>query len=373
MPSQSIGPLGSCSSTTRADYTEPTGLPLTAHGLPTATFMWSPRHPHGDSEVEPRTSIYVRHPGSQMRNTDSNSPPSNSTYSVPHFRASHIMGPSRSSPTWTPSLSVFRKRSSSAKLDHEVSAPPSPSGRFLKLPRVSYNNTPNKAATACDAQSNSLALSASHSAGRANKDTTRVRHQTSSADSGLSNVELRLFTFLYPASQSDFSSWTCDPSMQTQEEEAEDAEGGDGEGMKNAWIKYVYPSPEHFAGPYFRCVWQDKSGPCKYHSKKFLLRRHIESKHLKLRPHKCSYCGKGFYQKSNLFTHLNTHTGDTPHKCHYCEMYFKDPARRYKHMTEVHQHRSRRTKDGRGRIQGDGAGPSAEHDIADVDLMTAAR
>ncbi len=131
-------------------------------------------------------------------------------------------------------------------------------------------------------------------------------HTTSGTDSDSSNVELRPATFLYPVHQSNSSrggdavgprsfaptpAAPAPPAHSQEEEEEEEDEGEedeDAEVMKNAWIKYTHPSPELFAGPDFHCVWQEKlrdgtSRPCGYRSKKHLVKRHIESKHLQLR------------------------------------------------------------------------------------------
>ncbi|KAH8105961.1 hypothetical protein BXZ70DRAFT_917574 [Cristinia sonorae] len=96
----------------------------------------------------------------------------------------------------------------------------------------------------------------------------------------------------------------------------------------------------------YTCTWMvlnEDTGiraPCHYHSKKHLVKRHIESVHLQIKPLKCAICGKQFSQQTNLNTHINTHTGEMPHKCLYpgCEKRFGDPARRHRHMKKVHHH-----------------------------------
>ncbi len=58
--------------------------------------------------------------------------------------------------------------------------------------------------------------------------------------------------------------------------------------MKNEWQKYTDPPPETTAVPEYWCTWEVKlrdgtTQRCGYHSKKHLVKRHIESKHLQLR------------------------------------------------------------------------------------------
>ncbi|TCD70820.1 hypothetical protein EIP91_001510 [Steccherinum ochraceum] len=105
----------------------------------------------------------------------------------------------------------------------------------------------------------------------------------------------------------------------------------------------------------YTCMWPvvDEDGQesiCSYHSKKHLVKRHIESVHLHIKTLICKTCGKAFSQQTNLNTHMNTHTGDMPHKCLYdgCEKRFGDPARRHRHMKKVHKHvpSRRRTQGG---------------------------
>jgi KRAB domain-containing zinc finger protein len=50
------------------------------------------------------------------------------------------------------------------------------------------------------------------------------------------------------------------------------------------------------------------------------------NRHLKLKPYCCSECGKAFYQKDRLKTHIMSHTGDRPFECSICRRSFR---RRY--------------------------------------------
>lgn len=112
----------------------------------------------------------------------------------------------------------------------------------------------------------------------------------------------------------------------------------------SGWMKYARPVE---SGQY-TCIWKDEeedaSHPCCYTSKKHLVKRHLESKHLNIRRLLCPVCSKGFSQKSNFNTHMNTHTGEAPHKCRYCDKRFGDPARRHRHMKADHGHVSARRR-----------------------------
>ena len=134
-----------------------------------------------------------------------------------------------------------------------------------------------------------------------------MNHSTSSPNSDLSDLELRSTTLGHPAYESSSSSSgggtavlplfatitssapASAASVHRKKEEEEDKKEEEGSGdTENAWMEYACPSPELFGGANFHCVWQDTlhdgtSRSCGYHSKKNLVKRHIESKHLQLR------------------------------------------------------------------------------------------
>ncbi|KAH7887751.1 hypothetical protein F5I97DRAFT_884667 [Phlebopus sp. FC_14] len=118
----------------------------------------------------------------------------------------------------------------------------------------------------------------------------------------------------------------------------------------DAWECYAKPtlSPDG-ATRRWQCTWSaSESGrniDCKYTSKKQLVKRHVETTHLRYKPFVCTVCNKGFPQKTSLDTHMHGHTGSTPHVCRYgCGMAFKDPARRHRHMVEEHGYVPKQSK-----------------------------
>ena len=168
-------------------------------------------------------------------------------------------------------------------------------------------------------------------------------HPTSSVNSDSNNIELRQSSFINPTYQPTSSSNNngavvlrpfaptalVAPVLLARNREEE------GKKEDNTWMKYADPSPELFVRGNFFCLWKENlrdgtSQPCGYYSRKLALKRHIESRHLKLRcasaqpdillsslnicalvssnarPYECWHCGKGFSQQCNFDTHLNT-------------------------------------------------------------------
>ncbi|KAI6164852.1 hypothetical protein EDD17DRAFT_1558363 [Pisolithus thermaeus] len=121
---------------------------------------------------------------------------------------------------------------------------------------------------------------------------------------------------------------------------------GDGE----AWEKYAKPTlSADGTTRRWQCTWTTSElgrvTDCQYTSKKQLVKRHVETTHLRFKPFVCEVCKKGFPQKTSLDTHMHGHTGSTPHACRYeCGMSFKDPARRHRHMVEEHGYVPRQSK-----------------------------
>ncbi|XP_049875358.1 myoneurin-like isoform X2 [Pectinophora gossypiella] len=52
------------------------------------------------------------------------------------------------------------------------------------------------------------------------------------------------------------------------------------------------------------------------------LKTHIRRRHTKEYLHHCSECGRGFYRKTELDTHMRSHNGDRPYLCIYCAKSF---------------------------------------------------
>lgn len=108
---------------------------------------------------------------------------------------------------------------------------------------------------------------------------------------------------------------------------------------------------------------------CKYISfNKSSLEAHINKVHLRVRPHVCPVCLKGFFKKSNLtdhihihekvktetcevcgdsfsckkslMWHLRLHNKETPYECHICSKKFVTSGRRHEHVKRKHMEKS---------------------------------
>ncbi|KAF7292489.1 C2H2-type domain-containing protein [Mycena chlorophos] len=120
----------------------------------------------------------------------------------------------------------------------------------------------------------------------------------------------------------------------------------------SGWEAYARKVDERDPHSPFRCIYPESRegpGPCQYASKKQLVKRHIETVHLRLKPFECNICRKCFPQKTSLDIHHNGHTGKKPHKCVYegCDQEFKDPARRHRHYREKHGYEPQHGKNAR--------------------------
>ncbi|KAF7236311.1 hypothetical protein EYD10_16933 [Varanus komodoensis] len=49
------------------------------------------------------------------------------------------------------------------------------------------------------------------------------------------------------------------------------------------------------------------------------------------KPHKCSFCGASFYERTHLAIHERIHTGEKPYKCSVCETWFSHPSELMRH------------------------------------------
>lgn len=67
-------------------------------------------------------------------------------------------------------------------------------------------------------------------------------------------------------------------------------------------------------------------------SNKHKMHRHISAVHRKEKPHKCSVCQTAFAQKSNLISHMRTHTGEKPFVCVCCGKDFRSRTLLNKHI-----------------------------------------
>ncbi|KAI0368142.1 hypothetical protein BV20DRAFT_969743 [Pilatotrama ljubarskyi] len=308
---------------------------LSVYKRPTATFMWPRFTPKVAEPVSLRPVIYVKYRPPQE---EPDRPASSSGTSTHGSQGSdHSNLTPYSTPASTPPP-ASRKRSSS--IDSDIVA--SPSDRFLKHSRTSRHSPIHRVSSERTTACSEIVSHTSRPTERSLKTTCltigseQSRPATYHSNSGYATALPR--SAVPPA----VNAYAARQASANQQDDP----------MKEEWMKYTTPHPDLSpSAPLYKCTWTIKTSggtkECEYRSKKHLVKRHIESKHLQLRPCVCPVCGKGFAQKSNLDTHLNTHTGDEPHKCHYCQLRFKDPARRHRHMISAHGHISSRTKKGR--------------------------
>lgn len=66
------------------------------------------------------------------------------------------------------------------------------------------------------------------------------------------------------------------------------------------------------------------------------LTKHINMKHMKLRPHICEYCGKGFSGRQALRTHVRQHTNEAPYHCNLCGERFRQRVSLRGHLKSRH-------------------------------------
>lgn len=60
-------------------------------------------------------------------------------------------------------------------------------------------------------------------------------------------------------------------------------------------------------------------------------------KHMKMRPHICEYCGKGFSGKHALRTHIRQHTNEAPFQCNFCGDRFRQRVSLRGHLKSRHK------------------------------------
>lgn len=66
------------------------------------------------------------------------------------------------------------------------------------------------------------------------------------------------------------------------------------------------------------------------------LAKHINMKHMKMRPHICEFCGKGYSGRHALRTHRRQHTNEAPYRCEFCARSFRQRVSLRGHLKTVH-------------------------------------
>jgi hypothetical protein len=94
---------------------------------------------------------------------------------------------------------------------------------------------------------------------------------------------------------------------------------------------------QRISGGKSKCIWNDPSGnECGFQSSSSLVKRHVRTVHLKIRPVVCPECGQSFATKFHLKTHQNIHTGQKPYSCPDCPKTFSNPSSRHHHRVRYH-------------------------------------
>ncbi|KAH7929435.1 hypothetical protein BV22DRAFT_1125705 [Leucogyrophana mollusca] len=296
---------------------------LSVFNSPTATYMWPGFQ--AASQMDHPPVIYVNYEREPTRSaSNSVSSQQDSPIILPHPLSRH----DRSVSTLLP-----RKRRSSSPAGRALPAESSSVVKILEpLRRVHLVETPARSLP-----------SMKHQQGDCTASPPRESPQSSS-EHGRQPSPSVPYTYRHESSPS--TSDASDPSSSVPPTIHRASPKGDPE----EWEQYARPttSPDGTSRKWL-CTWvtvdSDKRINCCYMSKKQLVKRHVETTHLRYKPFVCEVCGKGFPQKTSLDTHMHGHTGSTPHECRYgCGMSFKDPARRHRHMVDEHGYVPRQSK-----------------------------
>ncbi|KAJ3852204.1 hypothetical protein EV368DRAFT_65111 [Lentinula lateritia] len=128
----------------------------------------------------------------------------------------------------------------------------------------------------------------------------------------------------------DFSSSTtasqCSTSPSSPDSTAED-KAPQNSNISRKWEEFAV----HVGRNNYLCLWPGKT--CEYLAKKQLVKRHVETKHMKLKDR--------FPQKTSMNVHVaSKHTRNKPYKCPFdgCQQGYNDPARLHRHKINVHNY-----------------------------------
>ncbi|KAJ7638801.1 hypothetical protein FB45DRAFT_412600 [Roridomyces roridus] len=116
---------------------------------------------------------------------------------------------------------------------------------------------------------------------------------------------------------------------------------------KRQWTDFAVEArnPDGGRGTIWFCTWVEDDGQrCSYNSKKQSVKRHISTKHMKIKPYVCDICERAFGQKTARDGHWNTHSDNRPHQCEYCDESFKDASRKLRHKQQAHGYKAKQVR-----------------------------
>ncbi|CDO71334.1 hypothetical protein BN946_scf184908.g92 [Trametes cinnabarina] len=191
--------------------------------------------------------------------------------------------------SFTPPPTTSRKRSSSADLNDDAT---SPSDRLLKHRRISRYGSPTWMSS--DRGTSSVASGRRYLRREQELQETLRMLGIESEDSDVDSRDVSVDRIArqsksgHATAQGSTMSAAVDTTVAPKRFTAKTSPSFDYDPSRDEWMKYIRSYPDPISGPDYTCTWSismpdGRTQECPYSSKKHLVKRHIESKHLQLR------------------------------------------------------------------------------------------